>query len=285
MIASRGEHDCFDLQFATNGRGITFLDAQFARYPIHICRGSNTARACEGACLLTLQSVSGGLFEGDVVNGRIEALAGAHARVTTAASTIVHSMKAGLARQEVGLIGRGGAYLEYLPEPLIMFPDSRLQTVTRVETDLDCTMVICEAFITHDHKGLARPFDRYDSRVEVMRADGRLLARERMLVHGGDWVGKRVGISNRFAAHASVWIIGNLDRDGLQDELRTVGSDWEAYLGASLLPNSAGLQVRVLTEDTVGLRQAISAIATIVRRRVPAARALNTSKNRLLSPA
>lgn len=81
---------------------------------------------------LYLQSCAGGMFEGDDLCLRIEAGAGTSAHVTSDASTIVHSMEQEAAAQCLEIRAREGAFLEYLPDPSILFPRARLDSRVQI---------------------------------------------------------------------------------------------------------------------------------------------------------
>ena len=252
---------CFDLEFGIDRRGRSFLGAQLVRYPVHVCRGLRVDERDPGLCSLALQSVSGGLFEGDHVAGSVTAREGASARLTTSASTIVHAMRGGCwARQSVELRALPGARLDYLPEPLILFPGSRLRSDTRVRLADDATVAFCEGFLAHDPKSGGRGFGTLDARVEVRNGAGRLLARERMLVDGETWGAGQAGVSSRFRVHGALWILRRGQGPALLDAAREAIAAVQAHAGASELPNAAGIQVRVLAEDAVGLRRCLEAV-------------------------
>ena len=259
MTADR-QARCFDLEFGVDGRGRSFLGAQFVRYPVHVCRGLRVDAHDPDLCSVALQSVSGGLFEGDHVAGSLVARTGARARVGTSASTIVHRMRGDAgARQSVTLQAHEGARLAYLPEPLILFPGSRLRSDTCVHLADDARVLLCDSFLLHDPQAAARAFETLDVRVEVRDLAGRLRARERMLLHGAGWADARKGIPGHPLVHANLWLLGAGAAD-LIGPVRAALQDTGTFAGASELPNGIGVQVRMLAEDAVGLRQCLDAV-------------------------
>ncbi|MFT3801452.1 MAG: urease accessory protein UreD [Burkholderiaceae bacterium] len=258
------------LRFARAADGRSFLARQFVRYPFHVCR-PHADEARPGACTLTLQSLSGGLFEHDDLALGIDARDGARVRVTTAASTIVHAMRGGQASQSLSLSATGGACLAFLPEPQILFPGSRLAGRTRVSVDAASTVLCAEYFLAHDPCAAGAPggpFSAFDSRFDVVAADagGCLLARERCLIDGPAWLDRRIGLSNGQGVHASLWLISQ----GIGDERiaawRAAIADASArgectHAGVSRLPNDAGLQLRAVSDDVVALKRLVSCLA------------------------
>lgn len=259
----------FDLAFEQDRAGKAFLSTQFVRYPFHVCRGLYGNAHDSRTCSVTLQSTSGGLFESDDTHGRIAAGAGARAEVSTAASTIVHSMAHSDAAQSVELDAGAGAVLEYLPQPLILFPGSSLRSNIGVKSHRTATVIFCESFLTHDPKALQGGFDLLDTRVAVSDADGNLLAKDRQRLTGNAWRSGAAGIAGRHQAYASVWMIRQgADADADADLLQRVRQALQSpstYSGASLLPNDAGISIRLLCPDAIELQRTLGRVLVELR--------------------
>ncbi len=121
-------------------------------------------------------------------------------------------------------------------------------------------MVFGEAFLVHDPAASGAPFDRFESLVDVVRDDGRLLARERLRLRGDTWQARRVGVSNRGALHGGLWIVHGGECGDLLQAVRAELDRQPVYAGASDLPNRAGLQVRLLADDVTAFRRALRAV-------------------------
>jgi urease accessory protein len=114
-----------------------------------------------------LQSCSGGIFQRDDLRIRIVAGAGTSAHVTSAASTVVHGMESAGARQIVELDAGAGALLEYLPDPVILFPRARLHNGVQVRLDPQASVILGDALILHDPKGGGGAFEFLESETVV----------------------------------------------------------------------------------------------------------------------
>lgn len=250
----------FDLRFGA-AAGRTFVGTQYVRYPVHVGRGLYTSRADPGRCTVYLQSVSGGLFEHDVVAGRITAGAGTHVHVATPASTVVHSMRGGCATQAIELDAQEGARLEYLPAPQILFPGSHLRTRSTVRLAPGATVVVSETFLPHDPQAAGSAFSLMESAFDVVDERQRPLARERLRIGGADWLGARTGISGEYRVHGSLWMLGKdgcaAPRGGLLEALRGIAGDG-VYAGASELPAGLGVVFRVLGIDAVAVSRSMA---------------------------
>ncbi|MEY2823540.1 MAG: Urease accessory protein UreD 1, partial [Pseudomonadota bacterium] len=83
------------IQFVKRPDGATGVGRQLVGYPFHLGRPLKFSGDPIGMSSLYLQSCSGGIFEGDDLGLRFLAQAGTQAHLTSAASTIVHSMNDG----------------------------------------------------------------------------------------------------------------------------------------------------------------------------------------------
>ncbi|HEX6102367.1 MAG TPA: urease accessory protein UreD, partial [Alphaproteobacteria bacterium] len=210
---------------------------------------------------LYVQSCSGGIYEGDRLSLRVEAPARAQLHVTTQAATIVRSMRGAGARQETMLEAEAGSLVEYLPDPLILFPQARLETTLRIRADRDARLITGEAFLLHDPLGLGRPFAHLGSLLTVEDpVGGRVLIRDRLAARGADWTRRIPGVTGDAVGTASLIILGP-DAPGLVAPLRAaldvVPGLWG---GASLLLGGTGVVCRLLAQDGRALRSGLDAV-------------------------
>lgn len=271
-----------DIEFARNANGATGIRRQRVGYPFHLGRALQMPGDPEGMPTVYLQSCSGGIFQRDDLRIRIEAGAGASAHVTSAAATVVHGMEAGGARHTVELEAAAGALLEYLPDPLILFPRARLQNVVRLTIDPQATVLLGDALLLHDPRaaqdGAGAAFERFESETLVRDPAGRLLVCDRFRVSGGDLARALPGVNGRYRAQASFFAFSAARPaaeliEALRAALAPVP---DVYAAASALPNHAGAWVRVLAHDAIGARAALhaawAAVRAVLTGRAPAAR-------------
>lgn len=250
-----------ELGFAVGPDGATRLSRQFASYPFHLCRPFRLAADPPEMATLYVQSCSGGIYEGDRLSIRIETQPNAKLHVTTQAATIVRSMRGAGARQETVLEARAGSLVEYLPDPLILFPRARLETSVRVRADRGARVLTGEAFLLHDPLGLGRPFAHVASSLQVEeRESGRLLLRDRLAVRGEDWTARLPGVAEDAAGTATLAILSP-DAQGLVTRLRSaIDAVTGLWSGASPLPRGMGAVCRFLAPDGRALRAGLDAV-------------------------
>lgn len=256
-----------ELTFARDPSGRTYLRRQYASYPYHVCRPLGFGGDPQGMATIYLQSSAGGIFRDDRLREHIVAEEGAAAHVTTQASTIVHSMDRGHARQEVLIEAAAGSFIEVLPDPFILFPQSRFASWVRIRAHETATVVVTDSFICHDPGAAGAMFDRFEADLRVENPKGSLLMLDRFLATGAIVADQRPGITGGFAAQGGLFVI---QRQGaasaLLDALRHATADVaHVYVGASEMPNGCGAWLRVMAADAIALRAAMTSAWQAVR--------------------
>ena len=256
-----------EMAFARDHSGCTYLRRQYAGYPYHVCRPLTFAGDPTGMATIYVQSCAGGIFRDDRLREHIVAEEGAAAHVTTQASTIVHSMDRGSAAQQVLVEAAADSFVEFLPDPFILFPESRFASGLHIRAHETATVVVADSFICHDPAGADAMFDRFQGDLRVEDPQSRLLTLDRFRTTGAIVAGRRPGITGAFAAQGGLFVIQRQRASSaLVDALRTATADVaDVYAGASELPNGCGVWLRVMARDGVALRAAMTAAWQAVR--------------------
>lgn len=260
---------CAELSFARDAAGRSYISRQFVSYPYHVCRPLTFAGDPDGMATLYLQSCAGGIFRDDRLREHLVAEEGAAAHVTTQAATIVHSMDRGTAYQEVLIEAAAESLLEVMPDPFILFPKARFANAVRVRAHESATVVLADAFSSHDPAGAGAMFDWFHGDVVVEDLQGRLLARDRFRVSGTAVAERCPGITGTYASQASLFVIRRGEVAALVDALRAATAEIDGvYAGASALPNGCGAWLRIMARDAVAVRAAMTAAWQAARRRL-----------------
>ncbi|MCZ6720785.1 MAG: urease accessory protein UreD [Proteobacteria bacterium] len=260
--------------FARRPEGASYLARQHAEYPFHVTRAFHLDEDWPEMATLYLQSVSGGLFQGDRLRLSLSVEEGAACHVTTQAATKVHSMERGEARLAVAIEVGAQAHLEYLSDPLILFPRARVASTIALKVAEDATAILADSFLYHDPAGGALPaFDSYESEIAIRGRDGELLALDRFCIEHPEATHANPALAGGHIAQGAVYVAsrsrpGGELAEGLRSALEGVAElDW----GASTLPNDAGAWARLLAPEGDALRKGLDAA-------VAAARAMTAGK-------
>jgi urease accessory protein len=244
-----------DLAFEQAPGGATVLKRQLVAYPFHVGRVLHLPGDPAGLASVYLQCCSGGLFQGERLGLAVTAGEGAQVHLTTAASTVVHTMDAGHAEQVLRVEAGAGALVEYWPDPLILFPGSRLDTRLGIRAHAGATVIAAESFLAHDPRAGCGMFDWLRSETRIEDEDGRLLAVDRFRAEGRAIAEARPGVNGAFGLQGTVMVVHRADPAAALAALRGAIRDTpDAYAGASLLPGECGAWMRVLARDAIALR-------------------------------
>jgi len=255
-----------ELEFACDANGATYVHRQRVGYPFHVGRSLRMPEDPPGMPTIYLQSCSGGIFEGDDLRLRIAAGEGTAAHVATAASTVVHSMECQAASQQVELHARAASFVEYLPDPVILFPRAKLTSGMRVCVHPGATAIFGDAALLHDPMGGDAPFDWLQSETVIEDATGKLLARDCFRIEGSELARGLIGITGRWKAHGSLFVVTCAKPPAelvaaMRMALLTAG----VYAGAALLPNQSGAWSRILATDAAALKAALFSTWAAIR--------------------
>ena len=249
-----------ELEFAADAEARTFLRRQYATYPFHVCRAQFQDRDLPGLPTLYIQSCAGGVYQDDRLKLALAMREQAEAHVSTQSATVVHSMPNGTAMQQTEIHCDRGAYLEFLPDPQILFPGSRYQSATRIRLGEAATCVLSDAFLRHDPDARNGMFSAYSSEIVIENSSGETLAIDRLKIDGTSRP-SRPGLLGAYEAQGTL-VIACRDRlpGGVSDELQKIRLDpIEAVIGSTQLPKSAGCLVRILAADGAALKRAMHA--------------------------
>ncbi|TVQ19915.1 MAG: urease accessory protein UreD [Leptolyngbya sp. DLM2.Bin15] len=125
-----GWHGQLHLSFDTDDTGRTYLAHRHARAPYKIQRPFYPE---DGVCHGVMLHTAGGIVGGDRLSTTVDLAPHTHALLTTAAANKLYGSAGETATQSVTLTLGAGAWLEWLPQELIVFQGGRLHQTIRVE--------------------------------------------------------------------------------------------------------------------------------------------------------
>lgn len=249
------------LDFACAASGVTELVERSQRFPLHVTSALRLDPAAPNMAFVYLQNPSGGVFEGDRLAIDLHLRHNASVHVSTPSATKLFGAEGGVsARQRMTIDMQAGAYLEYVPDPIIPLRRACYEqhTLLRMATGARAILteiVACGRFAA----GEAFAYSRLHVRTEV-EIDGAPTCRdafeltpETMPLAGPGLFGE-----HRFIVTVLVLCPGTLpaglDRR-IDDAVRSLGAVNGA---ASTLPKKSGVLVRALTATPSAARSAVN---------------------------
>ena len=175
-VGSPGKVGILQLGYARN-RGRTELVEHYQKSPLQIMHPLYFNPLRPDMAYTYLMSSGGGILHGDRLRTDLTFGSGTSAHVTTQTQTRVYRMEHDYATAIMNITVDGDAYVEYLPEPVVPFANSRFYQQTSVVIDESATLLLGETVyagrLARDER---HAYDVYASDLEVRRPDGRLIA-------------------------------------------------------------------------------------------------------------
>jgi urease accessory protein len=265
------------LRLGFERRGDTTILAELdRRVPYLAQRALHPDEALPDLAHVFLITSSGCLLQGDRLALEVVLGPGARAHVTSQSATKIHSMDVNLAVQRQSFTLDEGAYLEFLPEPLIPHRRSRFASDTRITVASSSTLLYAEIVQSgrkHHHPDECFGATLLALAAEARRPDGRLLFAENLVFEPGLNPPRQTGVMDSFDVFGNVILLtppAEADRIAAR-----VGADVDLKTGVAhgtcRLPNDAGLICKVLGRETVQVKEKVREFWGIVREEVTGA--------------
>lgn len=263
---SQGPQPNLSLRLSERDRH-SFVSHQYASYPLRLSRSLPLDRSDPQRVYLYMMNASPGLLAGDNLRVQLQIDADTSLYLTDQSATKVHSMPEGTTAKVTSEISVGAkAYLEWIPEPLILYADSaleqRVQITLRPESQLCLGEIILPGRLARNEY---YRFRHYFSRLQVNLHEELLFA-DAMRLEGKTNPFKDTSLIAALPAIANLIIVlPQIDLESLSAELAKAEAQPNLRVGTSLLPRCNGLLVRAIAQSTSTLKNYIRSTLNCVR--------------------
>ena len=166
-----------------------------------------------------------------------------------------------------------GAYLEFLPDPVIPHKHARFLAQTRIAIDATATLLYSEILMggrKHYGDGERFEYDLFSSLVQGTRPDGATLFTEKFVIRPHEHSVRQVGVMGEFDVFGNVILLTPKEH---ADKIfaatpASFNSDEGWAAGAGRLPNEAGLIYKIVGTETGIVRSKVREFWSTVRRQV-----------------
>jgi urease accessory protein len=182
-------------------------------------------------------------------------------------------MDANYAAQTQSFTLADGAYLEFLPDPVIPHRRSRFISDTRMVVAPTATLLYAEVLHCgrkHHHRDEAFGFTVYDARIAATRPDGAGLFAERLLIEPARRDPRDTGVMGPFDVLGNAVLLTPQEHADRMLAALPAGIDAAAGLafGACRLPNDAGVIYKVLGLESAPVRARLREFWSLARQTV-----------------
>ena len=252
-------------------RNKTIITEQLSRVPLYVQKALYYDETIPSMAHVFVLSPSGGVLQGDRYRTDIELKNGAISHITTQGATRIYKMNSNYATQMINLSVGKNCYLEFLPEQLIPYKNSRYYQKATFKIDDSATLVYSETIVP-GRVAMGELFDYdicclktlcYDDKQEIKFHDNCILEPKKQRMNS-------LGVFGNKTVHSMMYLV---TKQGCIEELyeainQLFKDNDEIIGGASILPNNSGLSVRVLSTSSELNKITVYNIAQIVRKQI-----------------
>jgi urease accessory protein len=256
--------------------GRTILADLESRAPCLAQRALHCDDALPDMAWLFMITTSGCVLQGDRLALDVSLGPGARAHVTTQCATKIHSMDANYAQQTQSFALGEGAYLEYLPDPLIPHRQARFASDTRITIHPSASM-LCSEIVQpgrrHHHPDECFGATLLSLATSAARPGGETLFSEKLVMEPLRNPMRQSGVMDGFEAFGNVILCTPAEH--AERIHARIGAEVDlaqgVAFGACRLPNDAGLVFKVLGRETAQVRSKVRDFWEVARQEITGA--------------
>ena len=252
-------------------RNKTIITEQLSRVPLYVQKALYYDETIPSMAHVFVLSPSGGVLQGDRYRTDIELKNGAISHITTQGATRMYKMNSNYATQMINLNVGKNCYLEFLPEQLIPYKNSRYYQKATFKIDDSATLVYSETIVP-GRVAMGELFDYdvcclktlcYDDKQEIKFHDNCILEPKKQTMNS-------LGIFGNKTVHSMMYVVTKQECiEELYETINQLFKDNDEIIGgASILPNNSGLSVRVLSNSSELNKTTVYNIAQIIRKQI-----------------
>ena len=278
-VGKPGKVGILDIELKENDQNKTVITKQFSQVPLQIQRAVYPENSLPGMAYLYIISPSGGILQGDRYKTDIRLRNNSICHITTQGATRIYSMNSNSASQMVNITLDENCYLEYIPDQIIPYQNSRYYQKVNLNIHDNATLIYSEV-LTPGRIAMNENFD-YDIcylRTYCKNQKNKFRCLENMKIEPKENDMKVKGILGKYEIVGTVYILTKKEK--LQKLEKMINEKIEFITsGTSILPNESGIIVKILSNSTEEIYEKIYEIVKITRKEILGADFTKIRKN------
>ena len=270
-VGKSGKVGILDVELKQNAELKTVITKQFSQVPLQIQRAVYPENSLPGMAYLYIISPSGGILQGDRYKTDIIMKNNAVSHITTQGATRIYSMNSNSASQMVNITLDENCYLEYIPDQIIPYQNSRYYQKVNLNIHDDATLIYSEV-LTPGRIAMNESFD-YDIcylRTYCKNQNNRFRCLENMKMEPKKYDMKTRGVLGKYNIVGTVYVLTKKEKIQKLEEIinEKIQKSELITSGTSILPNESGIIVKILGNNTEDIFEKIYDIVKITRKEI-----------------
>lgn len=260
----------------------TSITKQFSQVPLQIQRAVYLEKSLPEMAYLYIISPSGGILQGDRYKIDISLKNNAISHITTQGATRIYSMDSNFASQMTNITVENNCYLEYVPDQIIPYQNSRYYQKVNLNVHDNATVIYSEVLMPgRIARNESFDFDICYLRTHCKNQKNKFRCLENMKIEPKNQNLKINGIFGKYCMMGTVYILTKKEYViELENKINENMKQSETIsIGTSILPNDSGIIVKILGDRTEEIFEIIYNILKISRKKILGAEFSKIRKN------
>ena len=252
-VGKSGKVGILDLELQKDSTGKTIVTRQFSQVPLQFQRVLYPETLLPEMAYLYVVSTSGGILQGDRYRTDVMLKNKALAHMTTQGATRIYSMTDNFASQILNVTLDENCYLEYIPDQIIPYKNSRYYQKVNLKIHKNSTLVYSEV-LTPGRVAMGESFE-YDIcylKTHCKDQDGKIRFLENTKIEPKKLRLADFGVLGKYKTVGTLYILTR--KENISELENTINQDIkntdDVSFGTSILPDESGVVVRILGDKT-----------------------------------
>ena len=268
LQSTRGRHGTLRMAFVhRNGR--TVLADTFFQAPLQVMKPRQTE---DGGVCVYLLTPTGGVVQGDSYQTDLNLSPSTCVTFTTQSATKVYGMPLHSARQELRFYVGARGFLEYLPDPVILFQDADFEQRVSVFLEAGARVILQDIVMPGRlGRGEMLAFRRYATHLDVTDTDGLLIHDAACICPNVEQRLCQLGALEGFPVWGSGYLLGDVDvsrviASDLPEKIDCLINQDNPSIGGFSTLRRNGLAIRMLAVNTTTILNAFQSAWNLLKK-------------------
>ena len=247
----------------------TVITHKKTQVPLYLQKALHYDQDYPSMSYLFILSPSGGILQGDRYRMDVELKNNAISHLTTQGATRIYKMDSNYATHMVTINLKNNSYLEFIPEQIIPYVDSRFYQKTELNIDDSSTVVYSETIVP----GRIAMGEMFDFDVCYLKTEGsvgkKIQFRDSSLLIPNEQKTNSITMFDDKTILTSVYLMTKKPVEKINVQINELFSQLDEISGSSsMMPKNSGLSVRILGNSSEDQKITLYEILKIIRKEI-----------------